>query len=185
MQHIYIPRSHTKNTRGKTARLGFYFVFSSCAFAEEKFRCVVFVCLLLLAAPLNIHANPDWITAAGGTITRDRAGNVIAIDLRASWVTDADLPQLAALPHLAQLDLSHTRITDHGLQQLKNAPAITELNLYYAEQVTDEGMAAIKGWKRLKRLEDEGVIERRVAVLNRHKTGLPVTVFVRDRKSVV
>ncbi len=156
MQHIFPPRRHTKRTRRKTARLGFYFVSSLCAFVEERFRCAVFVCLLLLATPLHIRANPDWITAAGGTVTRDRAGNVIAIDLRASWVTDADLPQLAALPHLAQLDLSHTRITDHGLQQLKNAPAITELNLYYAEQITDEGMAAVKGWKKLKRLNLRG-----------------------------
>ena len=102
--------------------------------------------LLLLTTFLAFPANPDWITEAGGTVTRDRAGNILAVDLRASWVTDADLPQLAALPHLAQLDLSHTRITDHGLQQLKNAPAITDLNLYYAEQITDEGMAAVKGW---------------------------------------
>ena len=40
------------------------------------------------------------------------------------------------------------------------------------------GLSSTPCWKRLKRLEDEGVIERRVAVLNRHKTGLPVTVFV-------
>jgi Leucine-rich repeat (LRR) protein len=101
-------------------------------------------------------ADPDWITAAGGTVTRDRAGNIVAVDLRASWITDADVPQLAALPHLAQLDLSHTRLTDQGLQQLKAARSIVELNLYYAEQITDEGMAAIKGWKKLKRLNLRG-----------------------------
>ena len=99
---------------------------------------------------------PDWIAEAGGAVTRDRAGNITGVDLRSTWVTDADLPQLAALPHLAHLDLSLTRITDHGLQQLKNAPAIVELNLYYAEQITDEGMAAVKGWKRLKRLNLRG-----------------------------
>lgn len=33
-------------------------------------------------------------------------------------------------------------------------------------------------WKRVKRLEDEGVIERRVAIVNRKKVGLPITVFV-------
>lgn len=113
-------------------------------------------CLLLLTTFLSLSDNPDWITKVGGTVTRDRAGNIIGVNLRASWVTDADLPQLAALPHLAQLDLSHTRITDLGLQHLKNAPAIVELNLYYAEQITDEGMAAVKGWKRLKRLNLRG-----------------------------
>jgi Leucine-rich repeat (LRR) protein len=114
------------------------------------------VCLFILTAFLAFPANPDWITAAGGAVTRDRAGNIIAVDLRASWITDADVPQLAALPHLARLDLSHTRITDQGLQQLKAAPSIVELNLYYAEQITDEGMAAIKGWKKLKRLNLRG-----------------------------
>ncbi len=156
MKHIFLPRRRTKRTRSKPRFWLSFFVSSSCAFVEEKFRCAVFVSLLLVITPLNLHANSDWITAAGGTATRDRAGNVIAVDLRASWVTDADLPQLAALPHLAQLDLSHTRITDHGLQKLKNAPGITELNLYYAEQITDEGLAAVKGWKRLRRLNLRG-----------------------------
>lgn len=98
----------------------------------------------------------NWITEAGGSVTRDRAGRIIAVDLRASWVTDSDLPQLAALPHLTRLDLSQTRITDLGLQQLKAAPGIVELNLYYAEQITDEGMAAVKSWKKLKRINLRG-----------------------------
>ncbi|MGH9846684.1 MAG: leucine-rich repeat domain-containing protein [Blastocatellia bacterium] len=98
----------------------------------------------------------DWIKAAGGATVRDRAGRVTGVDLRASWVTDADLSQLAQLPHLSHLDLSLTRITDLGLQHLKNAPGIEELNLYYAEQITDEGMAAVKSWKRLKRLNLRG-----------------------------
>lgn len=36
-------------------------------------------------------------------------------------------------------------------------------------------------WKRIKRLEREGVIERRVAILNREKLGLDVTVMVAIR----
>jgi len=114
------------------------------------------VFLLLMATWLALTANSDWITEAGGVVTRDRAGRITGVDLRASWVTDSDLPQLAALPYLTHLDLSLTRITDHGLQQLKNAPGIVELNLYYAEQITDEGMAAVKGWKKLKRLNLRG-----------------------------
>jgi len=112
--------------------------------------------LVLFAVLLSPATDHDWITEAGGTITRDRTGRVTGVDLRASWVTDSDLPQLAALPYLTHLDLSLTRITDHGLQQLKNAPGIVELNLYYAEQITDEGMAAVKGWKKLKRLTLRG-----------------------------
>jgi internalin A len=114
------------------------------------------LCLILLLTLLTPADASDWIIKAGGTFTRDRAGRITGVDLRTSWVTDSDLPQLAALPHLTHLDLSLTRITDHGLQQLKNAPGIVELNLYYAEQITDEGMAAVKGWKKLKRINLRG-----------------------------
>jgi Lrp/AsnC family transcriptional regulator len=40
------------------------------------------------------------------------------------------------------------------------------------------GLSSTPCWKRIKRLEDAGVIARRVAVLDRHQVGLPVTVFV-------
>lgn len=113
--------------------------------------------LLLVSTGLLLAADStDWITAAGGVVTRDAAGRITGVDLRSSWVTDADMPLLAKLPHLATLDLSLTRITDRGVQQLKTAPGIVELNLYYAEQITDEGMSAIKGWKKLQRLNMRG-----------------------------
>ena len=106
-----------------------------------------------LAAPSNSFG---WIADAGGVVTRNAQGQVIAIDLRASWVGDSDLARLAGTPTLTRLDLSQTRISDHGLRQLKNAPAIEELNLRYAELITDEGISALKTWKRLKRLDLEG-----------------------------
>ncbi len=114
------------------------------------------LCLILILTLLSPTADHDWIEEAGGAVARDRAGRIIGVDLRASWVTDSDLRRLAELPRLSRLDLSLTRITDHGLQQLKDAPGIVELNLYYAEQITDEGLAAIKGWKKLKRLDLRG-----------------------------
>ena len=40
------------------------------------------------------------------------------------------------------------------------------------------GLSSTPCWKRLKRLEEEGYIESRVAIVNRQKVGLPVTVFV-------
>ncbi len=43
------------------------------------------------------------------------------------------------------------------------------------------GLSTTPCWKRLKRLEDDGIIESRVALLNRKKLGLPVTVFVSVR----
>ncbi len=98
----------------------------------------------------------SWITAAGGVVTRDRTGQIVGVDLRASWITDSDLPALARLPNLTYLDLSLTRISDHGLDQLKNAPAIADLNLYSDELITDAGLSALKGWKHLKRLSVRG-----------------------------
>lgn len=43
------------------------------------------------------------------------------------------------------------------------------------------GLSATPCWKRVKRLEDAGVIERRVALVNPVRVGLPVTVFVSIR----
>lgn len=45
------------------------------------------------------------------------------------------------------------------------------------------GLSATPCWKRIKRLEQAGVIERRVAILNRDKLGLGVTVIVAVRTS--
>jgi internalin A len=118
-------------------------------------------CLVCFAAPApsaDIRSGGDvqWIEDAGGTVIRDAAGRITGVDLRASWVTDTDLRKLVTLPYLSYLDLSLTRITDQGMQELKNAPGIVDLSLYFAEYVTDEGLAAIKDWKKLKRLNLHG-----------------------------
>src|SRR5207248_8651962 len=97
-----------------------------------------------------------WVADAGGAVIRDAAGRINGVDLRASWVTDADLRKLMQLPYLRDLDLSLTRITDQGMQELKNLPGIVNLSLYFAEYVTDEGLAAIKGWRKLQRLNVHG-----------------------------
>jgi Leucine rich repeat/Leucine Rich repeat len=108
------------------------------------------------AAEVLHGGDTQWIEDAGGAIVRDAAGKITGVDLRASWVTDTDLRKLLRLPDLTHLDLSLTRITDQGMQEIKNLPGIVDLNLYFAEYVTDEGLAAIKGWKRLKRLNVHG-----------------------------
>ncbi|MBY0372590.1 MAG: hypothetical protein K2Q23_01270 [Bryobacteraceae bacterium] len=76
-----------------------------------------------------------------------------SVDLRARWITDADLPALARQPGLKRLDLSMTRITDQGLLQLKPLTGLEDLNLRYAELITDEGMSAVKGWKALRQID--------------------------------
>jgi len=43
------------------------------------------------------------------------------------------------------------------------------------------GLSTTPCWKRVKRLEDDGFIEKRVAIVNRKKVGLGVTVFVSVR----
>ena len=97
-----------------------------------------------------------WIEQAGGVVIRDAAGRITGVDLRSSWVTDTDLRKLLQLPDLTHLNLSLTRITDQGMQELKNLRGIVELNLRFAELVTDEGLGAIKEWKKLKRLDVHG-----------------------------
>jgi internalin A len=101
-------------------------------------------------------ADTGWIERAGGNVTRDAGGQPVAVDLRAGWATDSDMPLLAQMKELRRLDLSQTRISDRGLRALKTAPAIEELNLSFAEQITDEGAATVKGWKRLRRLNLRG-----------------------------
>src|SRR5579871_5009725 len=110
------------------------------------------ILLLLLATPVLFPANLDWVEGLGGRIERNGAGDIVALHLGRTWVDDTELLDLARLPKLERLDLSHTRITDEGLLHLKSAPQIQDLNLYYAEQITDQGMNAIKEWKNLKRL---------------------------------
>jgi Lrp/AsnC family transcriptional regulator len=55
--------------------------------------------------------------------------------------------------------------------------------LSIADLAQKVGLSSTPCWKRLKRLEEEGYIDRRVAIVNRRKAGLPVTVFVSVRTS--
>ena len=122
--------------------------------------------LVLLLATLTAQAadpaaesgatDTQWIEDAGGTATKDATGRITAIDFRASWVTDADLRRLVHFPALHSLNLSLTRVTDQGMQELRVLPGIVDLDLRFAEFVTDEGVASIKNWKKLKRLRLHG-----------------------------
>jgi internalin A len=112
--------------------------------------------LLCAACAALFGAETDWIETLGGSVTRDAAGRITGVDLRATWVTDTDLRKLSRYPGLTYLDLSLTHITDQGMQEIKNLTGVVELNLCFAEYVTDEGLAAIKGWKKLRRLNLRG-----------------------------
>src|SRR5689334_11779760 len=108
------------------------------------------------AAEIKPAGDAAWVEEAGGKVVRDAAGRITGVDFRASWVTDTDLRKLAQFPDLNYLDLSLTRITDQGMQEIKKLPGIVELNLRFAEYVTDEGLAVVKDWKKLKRLNVHG-----------------------------
>ncbi len=99
---------------------------------------------------------PEWIARLGGSVETGRTGEIVAVKLAGTWVNDSELLDLAALPGLERLDLSHTRISDEGLLYLRPAKRIRELNLLYAEQITDQGMNAIKQWSDLRRLNVRG-----------------------------
>ncbi|HUQ94763.1 MAG TPA: hypothetical protein VM120_23990 [Bryobacteraceae bacterium] len=121
--------------------------------ASSILMCCALCCA---AAESNTPAEARWIEDAGGAVIRDAARRITGVDLRATWITDTDLRKLVRFPFLTHLDLSLTRITDQGMQELKNLPGIVDLDLHFAEYVTDEGLAAIKGWKKLKRLSVHG-----------------------------
>ncbi len=63
-----------------------------------------------------------------------------------------------------------------GALQVDGTLSVAEL----AEKV---GLTSTPCWKRLKRLQDAGYLDRRVALVNRRRAGLPVTVFVSVRTS--
>jgi len=114
---------------------------------------------LLAAANLAPAADQDaasWVEGLEGSVVRDAHARVTGVTLRSSWVTDTDLDRLVELADLRTLDLSYTDITDLGLERLKPLSGIVDLNLAYAELVTDAGLANLKGWRKLGRLNLRG-----------------------------
>ncbi len=130
------------------------------------------VFLLLLAAVAETDT-AQWIVSQGGTVTRDGAGQIVAIDLSSSWINDSDLDKISHLPKLRKLDISHTKITDVGLEHLKSLREVTDLNLYYAEYVTESGIAHLRDWSKLERLNLRGTkVASRVFEYLAHLTSL-------------
>jgi hypothetical protein len=123
----------------------------------KAFRVVlVFVCATAFVGAASKSGDTQWISDAGGSVVRDPQARVTEVNLRGTWVSDTDLRRLNELPDLTVLDLSLTHITDQGMQEIKGLPNVTDLNLYFAEYVTDEGLSAIKDWKKLRRLNLRG-----------------------------
>jgi hypothetical protein len=88
--------------------------------------------LLAAAAILCPAAAPNadiesWIHDVGGTSKRDKAGQIVEVDLTLTLVTDDDLAKLGRLPELRKIVLSHARISDLGLAQLRPLKKVTYL----------------------------------------------------------
>ena len=96
------------------------------------------------------------LSVDGARTVKDAQGNIVELDLTSTWVTDGDLSKVAQMRHLRKLDLSHTRVTDAGLEQLKSLENVVELNCYYAERLTEDGIAHLRGWKHLEHLSLRG-----------------------------
>jgi internalin A len=119
----------------------------------------IFLTLLCTTSLYSADLRPSatqWVEDLGGSVTKNAQGRITGVNLRGTWVVDSDLRNLNDLPDLTTLDLSLTHITDQGMQEIKDLKGITDLSLYFAEYVTDEGIAAIKGWKKLKTLNLHG-----------------------------
>jgi YHS domain-containing protein len=80
------------------------------------------------------------------------AANLRWLDLAGTGLTDAGLPQIAAMPNLTKLHLERTGVTDAGLACLAgNLPNLEYLNLY-STAVTDAGFDSLQKLPRLKRV---------------------------------
>lgn len=53
-----------------------------------------------------------------------------------------------------------------------------DASLSLAEIAEKVGLTSTPCWKRIRRMEQEGIIQRRVAIIDANKVGLPVSVFV-------
>jgi Leucine-rich repeat (LRR) protein len=114
------------------------------------------VCLFPLLAATPDSETGAWIASQGGRFATDPAGHITLVDLESTWVTDVDMLRIARLQYVRTLDLAHTQITDVGLEHLKGLRSVTDLSLYYAEYLTDSGLAHIVDWKTLEHLNLKG-----------------------------
>lgn len=141
--HEYSGMPRSSDTMGPLMRLlvaALCLSFSGAAFAAEfSHRDVI-----------------ERLRSDGGSVVTDAKGQAVGVNLTSTWITDADLALVAALPKLETIDLSHTKITDVGLEHLKRLENVRHLRLHHAEYLTDSGIAQIKGWKKLESLDLRG-----------------------------
>src|SRR5262249_51366592 len=113
--------------------------------------------LLALASSMDVSVRADKAEEKavkagekhGGKVRRcdtARGKPVVAVDLRSTLSTDADLKVLKECKRLQVLDLGVTSVTDAGLKELKELRQLQELDLTFTK-VTDAGLKELKELK--------------------------------------
>lgn len=92
----------------------------------------------------------------GGSLQRGPSGEIRAIDLSRSWVTDVDLEWLRDLDGLEGLALGQTHISDAALRAVAAINGLRRLDLFFCEHVTDSGASALRAAADLERLNVRG-----------------------------
>ena len=114
------------------------------------------IATLLLAAVLSDASLAASIEAQGGTVIRDKTGQIVEVSLARTWATDADIERIATIKTLKRLDLSLTYVSDRGAERLKALDQLEDLNLFAAEFITDAAMAFLRANRQLKTLNLRG-----------------------------
>ena len=78
----------------------------------------------------------------GGQTEFDGQGRLVGVDLLRASLADADVDQLAKLPHLQRLQLKGAEITDASMPQLARLTELTDLALDTVA-VTDAGVRTL------------------------------------------
>src|SRR5262245_54264143 len=102
--------------------------------------------VLAVAGRADEAAAVKVIQKLGGKVRRDDKAPgkpVVAVDLRSTLTTDADLKVLKECKHLKVLDLGVTQVTDARLKELKELRQLQELDLTFTK-VTDAGLKELK-----------------------------------------
>jgi Leucine-rich repeat (LRR) protein len=125
--------------------------------------------LLTALTAASLRAADDvaaHVERLGGTVERNAAGQITAVDLSASWANDTDLLWLADIPSLQKINLSRTRITGKALEPLRTLPHVQYLRLQFAEFLTATDIGHLAAWEQLQSLDlrgtrvDSGIFDR-------------------------
>lgn len=100
------------------------------------------------ALPPDVAARVAPLLALGAKFDIDATGVVRKLDLSRTRVVDADLPLVATLADLEQLDLRLTSVTDTGIAHLRPLGKLQVLNLFRT-RLTDQGLAVVQAMPRL------------------------------------